>query len=79
MGKKVPLADSFGVEEKKKTKSKVCDDRMKHDKVFLHTLKKTIVPMAGMRKDGVRDKIVNTVHETVQYLHSREDFWKQLG
>ena len=57
----------------------VVPDRMKQDKDYLRNLETSLVPLSGMEEDRIREQVVKTVHETITYLDSREEFWKQLG
>ena len=54
-------------------------DRMKKDKDYLHNLESSLVPMEGVVEDRTRDKVVKHVRDTIMYLDSRMEFWKQLG
>ena len=57
----------------------VVPDRMKQDKDYLRNLETSLVPLSGMEEDRIREQVVKTVHETITYLDSRKEFWKQLG
>ena len=59
--------------EKKNTQ-----DRMKKDKDYLRQLEKSFVPLPALQ-DGTTEKVAHLVKETLEYLDSREAFWKQLG
>ena len=52
---------------------------MKKDKDYLHNLESSLVPMEGVVEDRTRDKVVKQVRDTIMYLDSRMEFWKQLG
>ena len=79
MSKNTAIATSLKKEEKHKAKKLVVPDRMKKDKDYLRNLEKSLVPLSGMEEDRIREQVVKTVHETITYLDSREEFWKQLG
>ena len=75
MGKTTEVTGSLTKEPKKL----VTPDRMKKDKDYLRRLETSLAPMPGMEEDLIRKEVVQTIHETVHYLDSREEFWKQLG
>ena len=63
---------------KEKAKKLLTADRLAMDKDYLATLSRGIGQRPGEEEDYVEIEIAETAHEALEFLKSRQKFWRQI-